>query len=193
MLNENSLSELGISASELTARGLVKCDEATALEIAETDGIGRNHMLVPEAAVAWRRLRKAAEADSISIYIVSAYRSISRQVEIIRGKLEIGMTISDILKICAPPGYSEHHTGRAVDISTNGIKPLEIEFETTEAFSWLTKHAGEYGFSLSYPRGNAMGCGFHTGHAATRTALRSGRKMSSTAGPHRSLSASERS
>ncbi len=37
------------------------------------------------------------------------------------------------------------------------------------------------------------GCGFHTGHAATRTALRSGRRVSSTAGPHRSLSASERS
>ncbi|NNF97436.1 MAG: transposase [Halobacteria archaeon] len=37
------------------------------------------------------------------------------------------------------------------------------------------------------------GCGFHTGHAATRTVLRSGRRVSSTAGPHRSLSASERS
>ncbi len=37
------------------------------------------------------------------------------------------------------------------------------------------------------------GCGFHTDHAAIRTALRSGRSVSSTAGSHRSLSASARS
>lgn len=45
----------------------------------------------------------------------------------------------------------------------------------------------------SHPKQTMHGGGYHTGHAATRTALRSGRRMSSTAGPHRSLSASERS
>ena len=51
----------------------------------------------------------------------------------------------------------------------------------------------DYPISLGTVAGIVDGCGFHTGHAATRTALRSGRRMSSIAGPHRSLSASERS
>ncbi|MCD4820377.1 MAG: D-alanyl-D-alanine carboxypeptidase family protein [Candidatus Cloacimonetes bacterium] len=164
MKTENCLIKLGINISKLKARGLIKFEEATELEIIETDTDGRNYLLTPQAATAWRMLRKKAEADKISIYIVSAFRSISLQEKIIRKKLDDGIKIDEILKVCAVPGYSEHHTGCAVDIGTLNLKPLEIDFETTKAFFWLTKNARKFGFSLSYPRGNKFGYQYEPWH-----------------------------
>ena len=74
-----------------------------------------------------------------------------------RAKLARGQSIDEILSVSAPPGYSEHHSGRAVDVTTDGVRPLELEFEGTAAFTWLSRHAGRFGFSLSYPRQNPYG------------------------------------
>ena len=41
----------------------------------------------------------------------------------------------------AAPGYSEHHTGRAVDLTTPACDPLAEEFENTQAFDWLHLNA----------------------------------------------------
>ena len=109
-------------------------------------------------------MKAAAQADGVAIRIVSAFRSIERQTEIVRGKLERGLSLDAILEVSAPPGYSEHHTGRAVDITTDGASALEIEFERTEAFRWLCSRAGEFGFSLSYPRDNPHGYAYEPWH-----------------------------
>ena len=81
--------------------------------------------------------------DGVPMALVSAYRSVARQQEIIEAKLARGDSIASILVSVAPPGYSEHHTGRAVDIGTSEEDALEEEFETTPAFRWLQTHAGE--------------------------------------------------
>ncbi|MEW8432737.1 MAG: M15 family metallopeptidase [Candidatus Thiodiazotropha sp.] len=65
--------------------------------------------------------------------------------------------IADILEVLAPPGCSEHHTGRAVDIGSGEVGPLEAEFELTPAFTWLHDHAHQFGFNLSFPQGNEFG------------------------------------
>ncbi|MEO8102521.1 MAG: D-alanyl-D-alanine carboxypeptidase family protein, partial [Betaproteobacteria bacterium] len=41
---------------------------------------------------------------------------------------------------------------------------LEVEFENTAAFRWLTGHAAEFGFRLSYPRGNTAGYQYEPWH-----------------------------
>lgn len=151
------LLALGISGELIDARGLQKCDEAASLEIAEVGADGREHLLIPAAAEAWHRLQKTALDDGVILFIVSAFRSIDRQAEIVRRKLEAGLAIVDILTVCAPPGFSEHHTGRAVDISTPGSQAFEVEFDKTPAYAWLTKHAAEFGYYLSYPEGNTCG------------------------------------
>lgn len=46
------------------------------------------------------------------------------------------------------PGYSEHHTGLAVDFND-----VEDDFRETEAYTWLQEHAAEYGFVERYPKG----------------------------------------
>lgn len=48
----------------------------------------------------------------------------------------------------ARPGESQHHLGTAVDFNT--VSPKD---ENIPALVWLRKHAGEYGFSLSFPKG----------------------------------------
>ena len=151
------LAALGISAATIAARGLRECEEATELECAEIGADGRDHLLVPSAADAWRRLRAAALADGVTLFIVSAFRSVERQAEIVRRKIDSGISTKDVLAVCAPPGFSEHHTGRAVDLSTPGSRPLEAEFEQTAAYVWLQLHAVKFSYRLSYPVGNPWG------------------------------------
>jgi D-alanyl-D-alanine carboxypeptidase len=158
-------AELGISIELIEARGLRECEEASNLEVAEVGDDGRSHLLIPAATEAWRNLKAAALRDGVSLFIVSAFRSVERQTEIVRRKLETGMPVEDIIAVCAPPGFSEHHTGRAVDLSTPGSRRvLEVEFDQTTAFTWLTEHATEYGYYLSYPVRNQWGYQYEPWH-----------------------------
>lgn len=157
-------AELGIPADFLAARGLSECTEAPCLVVAEIGGDGREHLLAPSAAIAWRELKAAAIGEGISLFLVSAFRSIDRQTEIFRRKLETGVPIEDILSICAVPGFSEHHTGHAIDLSTPGSRSLEVEFDRTSAFVWLRVHAAEFGYHLSYPLGNRSGYQYEPWH-----------------------------
>lgn len=160
----NIANQLGICQAALAARGLPVCPEAQRLEVAEIGDDGREQRLIEPAAAAWRRLKAAASADGIALSIVSSFRSIERQAEIIRRKLDAGQAIEDILTVCAPPGFSEHHTGRAVDVATPGVRALVVEFDQSPAFAWLTAHADDFGFRLSYPCGNAQGFEYEPWH-----------------------------
>lgn len=113
-----AIEQLGISRAAMAARGLREYEEATVLELVEIGEDGREFRLVPPAAAAWRNLKAAAREDGIAVYLASAFRSVARQVEIIQTKLAARMPIEEILTLCAAPGYSEHHTGRAIDIAT---------------------------------------------------------------------------
>jgi D-alanyl-D-alanine carboxypeptidase len=158
------LASLDIPKALIEARSLPLCPEAEELEIVETGDDGREHRLTPAAAAAWRRMKEAAAADGVVITLASAFRSIDRQVEIVREKLAKGATIEAILSASAPPGYSEHHTGRAIDITTDGVPPFEVEFEATAAFRWLSANAARFGFVLSFPPGNAQGYQYEPWH-----------------------------
>lgn len=181
-------TELGISVESIEGRGLPECEEAIELEIVEIGENGREHFLVPAAAQAWRSMRAAAIAENTHLFIVSAFRSIERQAELVRRKLAAGQCIEEILTVCAPPGFSEHHTGRAVDLSTPGVPALEVEFEQTAAFAWLTRHASSFGFHLSFPAGNPQGYLYEPWHWCYHDAQPSGqpdRPQALLAGPLR--------
>lgn len=157
------LKQLGISDTLIAARGFQAYAEAGDLEVAEVGENGREFLLIPEAALAWKNLKHAARNDGIDLRIMSAFRSVARQVEIIQGKLDAGKTIEEILSVLAPPGYSEHHTGRAVDVVSPDAG-LEVSFADTAAFRWLQQHANAFGFFLSYPAGNPYGYDYEPWH-----------------------------
>ncbi|RJG01957.1 M15 family metallopeptidase [Noviherbaspirillum sedimenti] len=154
---KRELAVLGIAEELIAAKRLPFHAEAQQLVAAETDARGNTHLLIPAAALAWQDMKQAAGEDGIVIELVSAFRSIERQVDIIRSKLAQGLAIDTILTLSAPPGYSEHHSGCAIDINTPGCAPTEEAFDATDAFTWLTAHAGRFGYTLSYPRANALG------------------------------------
>jgi D-alanyl-D-alanine carboxypeptidase len=120
--------------------------------------------LAPRAAAAWRRMRDTAAADGITLIPLSGFRSIARQTRIIRRNLANGRPLDDTLRYIAAPGFSEHHTGRAIDIGDPTDVSIEDSFERTPAFRWLRRHAAQFGFVMSYPRRNPHGIGYEPWH-----------------------------
>ena len=59
-------------------------------------------------------------------------------------------------KVSAPPGYSEHSTGFAIDIgdATQRETDFETEFENTDAYRWLINNATKFHFKLSFNKDN---------------------------------------
>ncbi len=155
---------IGITGDLIAQRSLPLFEEASELQVADVSRDGKEFLLVPSAAFAWNKMKSAARGAGVEIHIVSGYRSVERQVELIAGKLEAGQSIDAVLEVLAPPGCSEHHTGRAVDLGTGTVKPLNPDFERTPAFEWLVKQASSFCFTLSFPAGNPFGYVYEPWH-----------------------------
>ncbi len=154
---EAAKTRLGITPEMLAGRQLTLCHEAEETELVQRDEDGREHRLAPGAIVAWRLMQAAALEAGVILHLVSAFRTLDYQVQLIERQLAQGRAVQDVLKGSACPGYSEHHTGRAIDIDTPDNPGLGEDFERTAAFAWLTRRAADFGFSMSFPRGNAAG------------------------------------
>ncbi|MEN9632431.1 MAG: hypothetical protein RL077_835 [Verrucomicrobiota bacterium] len=139
---------------------------------------GREIRLAPRAAQAWRQLHAAALRASRTLVPISGFRSIQRQREIIQEKLATGEALSSILKQVAAPGFSEHHTGRALDIGSDHTDDLSANFARTSAFRWLRIHAPRFGFHLSFPRKNPHGIVYEPWHWCWRPHLPTPKKTS---------------
>ena len=155
---------LGVPRDYGRSRGLRIQREPLHLVSIGHDVHGRVQWLQPRAARALARMREGAARDGVALQIVSAFRSIEYQLGIVERKLARGLTMDEILRVSAAPGYSEHHTGRCVDFTAPGFTPLEEEFERSPAFAWLRHHAADYRFALSYPRCNRHSIAYEPWH-----------------------------
>jgi D-alanyl-D-alanine carboxypeptidase len=154
----------GVPRDHGRARGLRQVREPTHLVHIGNDTQNRPQWLATRAARAWIRMRDAATRAGVELLVVSAFRSVEYQLGILKRKLDQGQRIDDILRVSAAPGYSEHHSGRALDVTTPGFAALEEEFENSTAFAWLSTNAQSYGFRLSYPHGNRHGIAYEPWH-----------------------------
>lgn len=159
-------TELGIPDDYALDGSKPTFEEAQELVDVGPNLVGRMQRLAPATAAKWQQMVAAAAADGIVLLVVSGFRSIDYQARLIRRKINAGQGLSEILKVSAAPGFSEHHTGRAMDIATPGSRPLTEEFETSEAFAWLLKNASSFGFSMTYPRDNPHGFIYEPWHWA---------------------------
>ncbi|MEM7284980.1 MAG: D-alanyl-D-alanine carboxypeptidase family protein [Actinomycetota bacterium] len=115
-----------------------------------------------------------------TLTLTSAHRSAARQRELFRSQLassaltlrgrsvsnsEIAAGLADdvlnhAMRIAAPPGFSRHHTGLVIDVSSGGVGGFG--FVSTTAYEWLTRddyaNAMAHGWVPSYPP-NASGQG----------------------------------
>jgi D-alanyl-D-alanine carboxypeptidase len=95
----------------------------------------------------------AAQSHGISLEIISAYRSFGEQ-STLKGSYLVTYG-SGANTFSADQGYSEHQLGTAIDFTTLQLGADFSSFENTDAYKWLTDNAYQYGFVLSYPKGNA--------------------------------------
>jgi zinc D-Ala-D-Ala carboxypeptidase len=167
---ERRLALLGLDRSYGDRTGLALVPEPVRLAFAGHDRYRRPLWLRAPVAHAWRRMRAAAATDAVTLDAISGYRSHAYQLGIFERKRARGLEVEQILAVNAAPGYSEHHGGTALDIGTPGEPPAEESFERTAAFAWLQRRAGEFGFVLSYPRGNSHGIVYEPWHWCWRRA-----------------------
>lgn len=107
-----------------------------------TSGISRVRMQ-RNAAVALKKMFRAAKKAGHRLTVRSAYRSYATQKRLYR---------SDKV-LTAAPGASEHQSGLAVDLAARrkGRLLRGYQFGTSKAGRWVKKHAAEFGFILRYP------------------------------------------
>ena len=160
------LTRLGITQEHIESCKLPLEQEADTLASAGLDIYDREVLMTEDTLEAWISMKSSAEKDGIELQLVSGFRSVEYQCNLFEKKLSRGIKIDDILTVNAIPGYSEHHTGKALDLSTPGYTPLETEFENSTAFEWLVKNGTRFGFSMSYPRGNLAGIDYEPWHWA---------------------------
>lgn len=94
----------------------------------------------------------AANATGTPIRIISGFRSFEDQKTLkTTYKVTYGTGAN---KFSADQGYSEHQLGTTVDLSTEKLGLAYTQFADTKAYQWMLDHAHEYGFIISYPKGN---------------------------------------
>jgi D-alanyl-D-alanine carboxypeptidase len=100
-------------------------------------------------------MASAAAADDAALAVQSAYRSYAYQVRTFQGWVDQSSE-AEARKVSARPGHSEHQLGTSLDLRSadDATPPWEsADWATTRAGAWLERHAWEYGFVMSYPKG----------------------------------------
>lgn len=156
--------ELKIPAVYAAEHKLVLQSECMNPVSAGTDIFDREVLMEETALAAWRGMQAVALQEGVELQLVSAFRSVEYQKQLFLKKLKAGQSIDEILKVNAAPGYSEHHSGKALDLTCPGSACLEESFEHTVAFDWLERHAASYGFFMSFPRNNVHGLLYEPWH-----------------------------
>ena len=165
------LRAIGIDSPAYQERtGLVAVAEPSRLYFAGMDRYQRPIWLTFAAGRAWQRMAAQARQDHITLEVVSSYRSYDYQLQLILQKRARAQSLAAILRVNAVPGFSEHHSGCALDLSAPGMAAATEEFDTSDAFQWLSQHGHQFGFSLSYPRDNPYGILYEPWHWCWRPA-----------------------
>ena len=122
-----------LSCNMSTATGY-KSGSAFKIEVVTVDG----KKVEWKTANAYMKMAKSAAAAGVQIRVVSGFRTMDEQ------KYLYGCYTSCSCNSCnlaAKPGYSNHQSGHALDLNTS----------SAGVYSWMSKHAGSYGFKRTVP------------------------------------------
>jgi hypothetical protein len=109
---------------------------------------GRRMRLRAGALEAFRRMITAAAEDSVTIRILSAWRSSRTQRKLYRRAVER----NEAQTLSAAPGRSEHQLGTTADVSTPAARPLHPELDRTPAGRWIRRRAAEFGIVVTFSK-----------------------------------------
>jgi D-alanyl-D-alanine carboxypeptidase len=164
VVNGENQSETADNADVLL--GHLKYEEAPESELKAITADQRFKLRVA-AADKFMAMQEAARRDGVMLSPISAFRTMAEQDPLFfKVKEQRGQDPTQRAAVSAPPGYSEHHTGYAIDVG-DGNAPatnLNQNFENTKAFQWLEQNASTYSFELSFPPDNAQGVSYEPWH-----------------------------
>ena len=127
----------------------------------------RRFKLRKAAARQFDAMSASARASGVVLVPISGFRTVKDQQHLFFDvKAQRGQTATKRAEVSAPPGYSEHHTGYAVDIgdSRSPATNLSTNFDKTRAYKWLSANAARYSFELSFPKNNRQGVSYEPWH-----------------------------
>lgn len=117
------------------------------------EGSHEKRHLRKEAAEALEAMFKQAQKEGIILHAVSGYRSFNRQQSLFNHYANT-QGRENAARVSAVPGTSEHQTGLAMDLSSQGVgDELKEVFSSSKEGKWVAEHAHEFGFIIRYPQG----------------------------------------
>ena len=134
-----------------------------------TNSLGDDVEVETAAYDAYLQLKEALEQEGVYVDLDSARRSIAAQQQIVDDFTE-KYGPAYVAKYVAVPGYSEHHTGLALDLYLiiDGVDVYENEdmVQYPEIWAQIHEKLAEYGFILRYLEGkeHATGYGYEPWH-----------------------------
>ncbi len=134
---------------------------------AELVAIGGGYRLRKAAAAKFQSMVADARSRGVHITTISAFRSVEDQKRLFFGVgAERGQQPTKRAEVSAPPKYSEHHTGYAVDIGDSSVPATNLNqnFENTPAYKWMKANAAKYSFELSFPKDNIQKVSYEPWH-----------------------------
>ena len=116
------------------------------VQISEDCSIDDQNLMYNEAAKAFEKMCRDARKQGYDILANSTYRDLKAQQKTWDIYLKLyGIKYNE--KYVTRPGYSEHHTGLAVDIKS---KNSNI-FKESKEYQWTLENSYKYGFIHRYP------------------------------------------
>ncbi|MEH1847635.1 MAG: M15 family metallopeptidase [Nostoc sp.] len=119
------------------------------------------------AAQKFQEMVAAARSAGVILVPISGFRSVKDQVQLFFAEgAQRNQTPAVRAALSAPPGYSEHHTGYAVDIGDGAVPAtnLQTNFDNTKAYRWLQANAARFSFEMSFPKDNVQGVSYEPWH-----------------------------
>ena len=143
--------------------GYKKRNEVSKDHLVKVNGIWLHRDIVND----FKKVENELWKYKVKINLLSGFRSVERQKKIFENKLknkkgdilngDLDTDILKILEVSSAPGYSKHHTGKALDFSCGNYYHLDNSFKNTNCFRWLSandfENAKKYNFYPSYPEG----------------------------------------
>jgi len=101
-----------------------------------------------------KAMAKAAEANGTPLVAWSPFRGYRQQRRLFNDYAS-GYGYDEATTFSARPGHSEHQLGLAIDFVAVGDTGLTSNWEVTRTGRWMARHAWQYGWVMSYPKGKS--------------------------------------
>lgn len=172
--DENDIKHVTVTKSQIEAQGQVQTQKPQENNAPQQDEVEPTYIngilianktyslpksyapggLTSDANQAFTKLKSAAANENLNIWNQSGYRSYEDQERIYNNYVQRdGKDEADTYS--ARPGHSEHQTGLAIDLNT-----IDMDFEKTAEFTWVSENCYKYGFIIRYPKGKESVTGY---------------------------------